>query len=83
MLISNGFQLTSLPRSLTGDISGQSEPLLSSLDDESSSIVQLHHQTPGSGGHDEEDESLTISNGAPPDTPLLISYQVSCALCRL
>ncbi|XP_050096313.1 uncharacterized protein LOC126578097 isoform X1 [Anopheles aquasalis] len=56
-----------------GDISGQSEPLLSSLDDESSSIVQLHHQeqTPG---HD-EDESLTISNGAPPDTPLLISYQ--------
>ncbi|XP_035792927.1 mucin-5AC-like isoform X2 [Anopheles albimanus] len=58
-----------------GDISGQSEPLLSSLDDESSSIVQLHHQTPGSGGHDEEDESLTISNGAPPDTPLLISYQ--------
>ncbi|ETN66273.1 hypothetical protein AND_001905 [Anopheles darlingi] len=58
-----------------GDISGQSEPLLSSLDDESSSIVQLHHQTPGGGDGHEEDESLTISNGPPPDTPLLISYQ--------
>ena len=53
-----------------GDVSGQSEPLLSSLEDESSSIIALS-QTAGN----EEDENITVING--PDTPLLISYQVS------
>ncbi|XP_035904633.1 uncharacterized protein LOC118508899 isoform X3 [Anopheles stephensi] len=51
-----------------GDVSGQSEPLLSSLEDESSSIVALN-QPAGN----EEDENITVING--PDTPLLISYQ--------
>ncbi|XP_058054471.1 uncharacterized protein LOC131206095 [Anopheles bellator] len=51
-----------------GDTSGQSEPLLSSLDDESSSIVMMN-ETNG-----EEDENITVING-PPDTPMLISYQ--------
>ncbi|XP_061507933.1 mucin-5AC isoform X4 [Anopheles gambiae] len=51
-----------------GDVSGQSEPLLSSLEDESSSIIALS-QTAGN----EEDENITVING--PDTPLLISYQ--------
>ncbi|XP_053666524.1 serine-rich adhesin for platelets [Anopheles marshallii] len=51
-----------------GDVSGQSEPLLSSLEDESSSIIALN-QTAGN----EEDENITVING--PDTPLLISYQ--------
>ncbi|XP_055601477.1 uncharacterized protein LOC129750541 isoform X2 [Uranotaenia lowii] len=50
-----------------GDISGQSEPLLSSLDDESSSIVM--NQSFGEG----DDENITVING--PDTPLLINYQ--------
>ncbi|XP_058838177.1 uncharacterized protein LOC131693922 isoform X1 [Topomyia yanbarensis] len=50
-----------------GDTSGQSEPLLSSLEDESSSIVMNH-----SFG-DRDDESITVING--PDTPLLINYQ--------
>uniref|UniRef100_A0A182XZE4 Uncharacterized protein n=1 Tax=Anopheles stephensi TaxID=30069 RepID=A0A182XZE4_ANOST len=50
-----------------GDVSGQSEPLLSSLEDESSSIVALN-QPAGN----EEDENITVING--PDTPLLISY---------
>ncbi|XP_049296812.1 uncharacterized protein LOC125770840 isoform X1 [Anopheles funestus] len=51
-----------------GDVSGQSDPLLSSLEDESSSIIALS-QTAGN----EEDENITVING--PDTPLLISYQ--------
>lgn len=53
-----------------GEGSGQSEPLLSSLDDESSSIVM--NQSFGDG----DDENITVINGGP-DTPLLISYQVS------
>ncbi|XP_038115024.1 mucin-5AC isoform X1 [Culex quinquefasciatus] len=51
-----------------GEGSGQSEPLLSSLDDESSSIVM--NQSFGDG----DDENITVINGGP-DTPLLISYQ--------
>uniref|UniRef100_A0A182QL35 Uncharacterized protein n=1 Tax=Anopheles farauti TaxID=69004 RepID=A0A182QL35_9DIPT len=51
-----------------GDVSGQSEPLLSSLDDESSSIIALNKPT-----DNEQDENITVING--PDTPLLISYQ--------
>uniref|UniRef100_A0A182NHE6 Uncharacterized protein n=1 Tax=Anopheles dirus TaxID=7168 RepID=A0A182NHE6_9DIPT len=54
-----------------GDVSGQSEPLLSSLEDESSSIIALN-QIVGN----EEDENITVING--PDTPLLISYQFIC-----
>ncbi|XP_055619344.1 uncharacterized protein LOC129764372 isoform X1 [Toxorhynchites rutilus septentrionalis] len=50
-----------------GDTSGQSDPLLSSLDDESSSIVM--NQSFGEG----DEENITVING--PDTPLLISYQ--------
>ncbi|XP_062553292.1 serine-rich adhesin for platelets isoform X2 [Armigeres subalbatus] len=50
-----------------GETSGQSEPLLSSLDDESSSIVMNQSFDDG------EDENITVING--PDTPLLISYQ--------
>ncbi|KFB36568.1 AGAP007680-PA-like protein [Anopheles sinensis] len=52
-----------------GDASGQSELLLSSLEDESSSIIALS-QTDGN----ENEENVTLVNG--PDTPLLISYQV-------
>nr|XP_029726453.1 uncharacterized protein LOC109423306 isoform X1 [Aedes albopictus]XP_029726455.1 uncharacterized protein LOC109423306 isoform X1 [Aedes albopictus] len=50
-----------------GETSGQSEPLLSSLDDESSSIVM------NQSFEDGDDENITVING--PDTPLLISYQ--------
>ncbi|XP_053677553.1 mucin-5AC [Anopheles nili] len=50
-----------------GDVSGQSEPLLSSLEDENSSIITLNQSA------DNEDENITVING--PDTPLLINYQ--------
>ncbi|XP_058458456.1 uncharacterized protein LOC131435017 isoform X1 [Malaya genurostris] len=50
-----------------GDTSGQSEPLLSSLEDESSSIVM--NQSFGDG----DGENITVING--PDTPMMINYQ--------
>ena len=53
---------------LSGDTSGQSDPLLSSQEDDSSSVVL----------NSLDDENITVING--PDTPLLIDYQVNYSL---